>query len=210
MRRRAFIAALGGAAAWPLLARAQQQQPVKVWRVGYLTPASAADQVSVALFDAFRLKLQDLGYVEGKNLRLDVRRAEGDYARLPTLAAELLSLAPDVIVATSSPATAAVQRATSSIPIVMAAINDPIGLGFVKSLAKPGGNITGLSNLSADFTAKSFELLHVAIPNAKRIAVLMSPNPLHETVVQGRLYTCCRSNGIDDCARHGSDTRRFG
>ena len=194
MRRRAFIAALGGAAAWPLAASAQQQ-PVKVWRVGYVTPASAADQVSVALFDGFRLKLQDLGYVEGKNLRLDLRRAEGDYARLPTLAVELVSLAPDVIVATSSPATAALQRATSSIPIVMAAINDPIGLGFVKSLAKPGGNITGLSNLSADFTAKSFELLHVAIPNAKRIAVLMSPNPLHEAVVK-EAYTVAGAMGL--------------
>src|SRR6476620_5847225 len=100
-RRRAFIVGLGSAAAWPVAARGQQQ-PVKVWRVGYVTPASAADQVSVALFDAFRLKLQDLGYVEGKNLRLDVRRAEGDYARLPTLAADLVSLAPHVIVATSS------------------------------------------------------------------------------------------------------------
>ena len=85
MRRREFIGVLGGAAAWPLMARAQQQQPVKVWRVGYVSPASAADQVSVALFDAFRLKLQDLGHVEGKNLRLDVRRAEGDYARCPLL-----------------------------------------------------------------------------------------------------------------------------
>jgi ABC-type uncharacterized transport system substrate-binding protein len=141
------------------------------------------------------LKLQDLGYVEGKNLRLDLKRAEGDYARLPTLAVELVSLAPDVIVATSSPATAALQRATSSIPIVMAAINDPIGLGFVKSLAKPGGNITGLSNLSADFTAKSFELLHVAIPNAKRIAVLMSPNPLHEAVVK-EAYTVAGAMGL--------------
>ena len=195
MRRREFIAALGGSAAWPVVARAQQQQPVKVWRVGYLTPASTVDQVSVALFDAFRLKLQDLGYVDGKNLRLDVRRAEGDYARLPILAAELVSLAPDVIVATSSPATAAVQRATASIPTVMAAINDPIGLGFVKSLAKPGGNITGLSNLSADFTAKSFELLHVAVPNAKRIAVLMSPNPLHEAVVK-EAYTVARAMGL--------------
>jgi putative ABC transport system substrate-binding protein len=192
IKRRAFIAALGGAAAWPLLARGQ---PSKVWRVGYLTPASADDEVSVALFDAFRLKLLDLGYVEGKNLRLDLRRAEGDYTRLPTLAVELVSLAPDVIAGTSSPATAALQRATSSIPIVMTAINDPIGLGFVKSLARPGGNITGLSNLSADFTAKSFELLHVAVPNAKRVAVLTSPNPLHEAVVT-EAYTIAGAMGL--------------
>jgi putative tryptophan/tyrosine transport system substrate-binding protein len=192
MKRRAFIAGLGATAAWPLVARAQQ--PAKVWRVGYLSPASA-EEVSVAFFEAFRLKLQDLGYVEGKNLRLDVRRAEGDYTRLPALAAELVSVAPDVIAATSSPATAALQRATSSIPIVMAAINDPIGLGFVKSLAKPGGNITGLSNLSADLTAKSFELLHVVVPNAKRIAVLTSPNPLHEAVVK-EAYSVAGAMGL--------------
>ena len=192
MKRRTFIAGLGGAAAWPVVARGQQS---KVWRVGYLTPASADDEVSVALFDAFRLKLLDLGYVEGKNLRLDLRRAEGDYTRLPTLAVELVSLAPDVIAGTSSPATAALRRATSSIPIVMTAINDPIGLGFVKSLARPGGNITGLSNLSADFTAKSFELLHVAVPNAKRVAVLTSPNPLHEAVVK-EAYTIAGAMGL--------------
>jgi ABC-type uncharacterized transport system substrate-binding protein len=192
MKRRTFIAGLGGAAAWPVVARGQQS---KVWRVGYLTPASADDEVSVALFDAFRLKLLDLGYVEGKNLRLDLRRAEGDYTRLPTLAVELVSLAPDVIAGTSSPATAALQRATSSIPIVMTAINDPIGLGFVKSLARPGGNITGLSNLIADFTAKSFELLHVAVPNAKRVAVLTSPNPLHEAVVK-EAYTIAGAMGL--------------
>ena len=193
MKRREFIAGVGGAAAWPVVAWAQQA--AKIWRVGYLSPASAADEVSVAFFEAFRLKLQDLGYVEGKNLRLDVRRAEGDYTRLPALAAELVSLAPDVIAATSSPATAALQRTTSSIPIVMAAINDPIGLGFVKSLAKPGGNITGLSNLSGDFTAKSFELLHVAVPNAKRIAVLTSPNPLHEAVVK-EAYSVAGTMGL--------------
>jgi putative ABC transport system substrate-binding protein len=192
MKRRAFIAALGGAAAWPVVARAQQE---KVWRVGYLSPSSANDKVSVALFDTFRIKLQELGYVEGKNLRLDVRRAEGDYTRLPALAVELVSLAPDVIAGASSPAIAALQRATSSIPIVMASSNDPIGLGFVKSLAKPGGNITGLSNLSADFTAKSFELLHVAVPNAKRIAVLTSPNPLHEAVVK-EAYSVAGTMGL--------------
>jgi putative ABC transport system substrate-binding protein len=191
VKRRTFMAALGGAVAWPRVTRAQQE---KVWRVGYLTAASA-DDGSVALFDAFRSKLQELGYVEGKNLRLDVRRAGGDYTRLPALAVELVSLAPDVIAGTSSPAIAALQRATSSIPIVMTSSNDPIGLGFVKSLAKPGGNITGLSNLSADFTAKSFELLHVAVPNAKRIAVLTSPNPLHEAVVK-EAYSVAGTMGL--------------
>jgi putative tryptophan/tyrosine transport system substrate-binding protein len=171
MRRREFIAALGGAAAWPVVARAQNSAPVKIWRVGYLTLSSATD-FSVSLFNAFRLKLQDLGYFEGKNLRLDMRRAEGDLTRLPALATELVSLGPDVIVVGGTPATRAVQHATSSIPIVMIAIADPIGEGFIKSFANPGGNITGNSDLSIDLAAKSLELLHLAFPNAKRVAVL--------------------------------------
>ena len=183
MRRREFINLIAGSAVtWPLTAHAQQQTD-KVWRVGYLTPSSATN-VSVALLDAFRLKLNDLGYVEGRNLGLYVRRANDDYARVPGLASELVSLAPNVIVSAANVATLALQRATSSIPIVMAASSDPIGSGFVKSLAKPGGNITGLSNQSLDLTAKTLELLHVALPNAKRIAVLMSDNPGHEGIVK--------------------------
>src|SRR6476620_4559168 len=125
MRRREFIGALlGAAAAWPRVTHAQQQTD-KVWRVGYLTPASATN-LSVAFFDAFRLKLNDLGYVEGRNLGLYVRRANDDYGQLPGLASELVSLAPHVIVSTANIATLALQRATSSIPIVMAASTDPI------------------------------------------------------------------------------------
>jgi putative ABC transport system substrate-binding protein len=119
MRRRTFIAALGSATAWPVVARAQQQTD-KVWRVGYLSPASLSEPASVALFDGFRLKLKDLGYDEGRNLGLYVRRANDDFARLPGLASELVSLAPHVIVSTAPVATLALQRATSSIPIVMA------------------------------------------------------------------------------------------
>jgi putative ABC transport system substrate-binding protein len=180
--RRTFIAALGGVAAWPMVARGQQQTD-KVWRVGYLSGSSATN-VSVALLDAFRLKLNDLGYVEGRNLGLYVRRANDDYALLPGLATELVSLAPNVIVGSTGTATLALQRATSSIPIVMAVTSDPIGSGFVKSLAKPGGNITGLSQQSGDSIAKTLELLHVALPNAKRIAVLILRNPAHEGMVK--------------------------
>jgi putative ABC transport system substrate-binding protein len=99
----------------------------------------------IAFFDAFRTRLGELGYVDGKNLKLDVRRAEDDPARLPGLASELVALTPNVIVGSANGAVSALQRATSSIPIVMAISNDPIGNGFIKSLAKPGGNITGLS-----------------------------------------------------------------
>jgi putative tryptophan/tyrosine transport system substrate-binding protein len=168
--RRAFIAALGGAAAWPVVARGQES--VRIWNVGYLSLSSAAENPS---FSAFTRKLQDLGYAKGKNLRLDVRRAEGDYARLAPLAVELVSLMPDVIVGIGSAATAALQGATSSIPIVISGPTDPIGSGFIKSFAKPGGNITGTSGLNLDLTAKSLELLHLVVPSAKRIAVLMSP-----------------------------------
>jgi putative ABC transport system substrate-binding protein len=123
-RRREFIAGLG-AAAWPVVARAQQQTD-KVWRVGYLTVMSATNVNSVALFDDFRRKLNDLGYVEGRNLNLYVRWANEDFARLPGLASELVSLAPHVIVSAGTSTTLAFQRATSSIPIVMSASSDPI------------------------------------------------------------------------------------
>jgi putative ABC transport system substrate-binding protein len=193
MKRRAFIAALGGMAAWPLVAAGQQ--PEKVWRVGYLTRSSATN-TSVALLDAFRLKLNDLGYVEGRNLDLQIRRANDDSAGLPGLANELVSLAPHVIVGSGAVATLRLQRATSSIPIVMTAGGDPISLGFVKSLAKPGGNITGLSGQSVDSTTKTLELLHVAFPNARRIAVLMAPhNPVHEGQVK-EAYGAARTLGL--------------
>lgn len=125
-----------------------------------------------------------LGYVEGKNLALDVRRAEGDYARVPALAAELVSSTPHVIVGITANVVAALHRATSSIPIVIAISGDPVAPGFVKSLAEPGGNITGVYNQSLDLTAKSIELLHEAVPNAKRIAILRSPNVGHESMVK--------------------------
>ena len=181
VRRREFIAGLGSAAAWPVLAYGDE---TKVWRVGYLTPSSAIDQGSVELFNVFRLKLQDLGYVEGRNLRLEVRRAEGDTTRVPTLAAELVLLEPDVIVAVTPTSISAVKDATSSIPIVIMTAGDPIESGFVKSLAKPGGNITGVFNQSTDLTAKSLEVLHLTIPTATRVAILTSPNPLHQTMVK--------------------------
>jgi putative ABC transport system substrate-binding protein len=193
VRRREFFGILVGAAAWPLLAHAQQQTD-KVWGVGYLS-ASSASNLSVAYLDAFRLKLNDLGYVEGRNLGLYIRRANDDYGRVPGLASELVSLAPDVIVSGATVATLALQRATSSIPIVMATSTDPVGIGLIKSLAKPGGNITGLSNQGVDFTAKTLELLHVAFPNAKRIAVLMWSNAGQEGMVK-QAYVAAGALGL--------------
>jgi putative ABC transport system substrate-binding protein len=177
MQRREFITLIGGAAAgWPLVARAQQQ---KIWRIGYLHSGFLDSSADAALFDAFRQQLSNFGYIEGKNLIIDKRAAQGRYERLPALANELIALHPDAIAAVATPAIAAAQRATSTIPIVMTPSTDPIGSGFVKSFSHPGGNITGLANMCGDLTAKSLEILHTMLPNARKIAVLMSSNPTH-------------------------------
>jgi putative ABC transport system substrate-binding protein len=120
-----------------------------------------------------------LGYIEGKNLIVDARAAEGRYDRLPGFAQEIVDLHPDAIVAEATPAIAAAQRATKTIPIVMAPVTDPIGSGFIESFARPGRNITGVANMFGDLTAKSLEILHRVLPNAETVAVLMSANPTH-------------------------------
>jgi putative ABC transport system substrate-binding protein len=170
MRRRQFIGLVGGAVAWPLAVRAEQQ---KIWRVGCLS-SGLPDSL-----DSFRQRMAELGYVEGKNLIVDARAAEGRYDRLPGLAKNIVDLHPDAIVAEATPAIAAAQGATKTIPIVMAPATDPIGSGFVESFAHPGGNITGVVNMFGDLTAKSLEILHRVLPDAKLIAILMSANPTH-------------------------------
>jgi putative ABC transport system substrate-binding protein len=173
MKRREFFGLVGGAAAvWPMVARAQQSG--KVWRVGFLRPGFDTGD-----FDSWQHKMSELGYVEGKNLIVDRRAAEGDYSRLPQLAEELVALRPDVILANATPAIAAAQLATITIPIVMAPATDPVGSGFVKSLARPGGNITGMANMSGDYTPKTVDLLRELLPDSKRVAVLMSANTTH-------------------------------
>ena len=154
-------------------------QLAKVWRVGYLHPSFFDTGGDLALFEAFKQKLSSLSYIEGKNLVIDKRAAETHLEQLPVLANELVALHPDAIVAITTPAIAAVKRATSTIPIVMTPSADPLGSGLVKNLAHPGGNITGLSFMHSDFTGKSLEVLHTVLPNAKKIAVLMSSNPTH-------------------------------
>jgi putative ABC transport system substrate-binding protein len=176
VKRREFIAALGGAAAWPVMARAQQN---KVWRIGYLHSGFWNSGSDVALFERFSQTLKTLGYVEGKNLIIDKRAAETKLDRLPALASELVALHPDVIIAVTTPAAIAAQRATSTIPTIIFPVTDPVRSGLVKSLAHPGGNITGLAFMSQDFTAKSIEVLHAIVPDAKTIAVLMTANPTH-------------------------------
>jgi putative ABC transport system substrate-binding protein len=151
----------------PLIADAQQA--TKVHRIGWLRPDPEP------ALDIFRQGLRDLGYVEGQNLIIEQRYAGGSAERLRDLAAELVRLPVEVIVAGGSAATRAAQQATRTIPIVMASSGDPVGLGFVASLARPGGNITGVSNFVADLPGKQLELLKEAVPQSARIAVLTNP-----------------------------------
>jgi putative tryptophan/tyrosine transport system substrate-binding protein len=146
------------------------QQPKKIPRIGYLTGATAEGQS--ARIEAFRQGLRDLGYIEGKNIVVEYRYAEEKLERLPALAVELVRLKVDVIVTGGGGNTRAAKEATTTIPIVMAQDTDPVGNGFVASLARPGGNITGLSNLSPEITGKQLELLKETIPKLSRVAVL--------------------------------------
>jgi putative ABC transport system substrate-binding protein len=169
MDRRTFIGSIASAVvATPLGALAQQQG--KVWRIGFLSQSSAS--LSSLYTDAFLKGMRDLGYIEGKNLIVEWRFGDGKFERLPSLAADLVQLRVDVIVATPSPAIAAAQKATTTIPIVMASAGDPLGSGFVKSLARPQGNITGLSVMGSDTGAKQLELLRSVVPKLSRVAVL--------------------------------------
>jgi putative tryptophan/tyrosine transport system substrate-binding protein len=179
MLRRNFIRAIGCTSiAWPLIATAQQPSN-KVWRIAHVYPGKFDNPPDLALYDVFRGALRQLGYIEGKNLKIDQRSAEGRLERLPSFLTELIALGPDVIVAITTPAIAVAQQATSTIPIIMAPSVDPVGSGFVKSLAHPGGNITGMAAMSGEVAGKAVELLHDIVPSANRIAVLMSNNPSH-------------------------------
>jgi len=172
INRRKLLVALGaGALAAPLTSFAQQKG--KVWRIGFLGLASASG--SARRVDALRAGLRDLGYVEGKNLVIEYRWAEGNYERLPELAAELVRLEVDVIV-TYGPGNRAAKSATSTIPIVMAQSADPVALGLVASLARPGGNITGMASFGPEGAAKRLELLMDAFPRTRHIAVLLNPD----------------------------------
>jgi putative ABC transport system substrate-binding protein len=171
MRRREFITLLGGAAAgWPLAARAQQ--PAKVHRVGYIATATPVSDLVGA--NPFVQALRELGYVEGKNLVLEWRSAELRLERMPELATELVGLKVDVLVAPGGPAAVAAKNATQTIPIVMIA-NDPVGLGLVGSLSRPGGNVTGLSYYSEALSGKRLELLKEIVPGLARVGVLKNP-----------------------------------
>jgi putative ABC transport system substrate-binding protein len=154
--------------------RAEAQQSAKVARIGYLSGASFS--ANTARIEAFRQALRELGYIEGKNIVIEWRSAEGQLNRLPALADELVRLKVDVIISSASTQTPVAKQATSTIPIVMAQDGDPVAAGFVASLARPGGNITGLSTLTPELSGKQLELLNAIIPKLKRVAVFGSSN----------------------------------
>ena len=172
MQRREFIILIGGVvAAWPFVARAQQ--PAKVPRIGFLGNSTAALESN--LVGPFREGLRDLGYEEGRSIAIEYRWAQGMYERFPVLIAELIGLNVDVIVTAGTPAALAVKKATTSIPLVMIAVGEPVETGLVASLARPGGNATGVSSLSYGIAGKRLELLREVVPSISRIAVLWNP-----------------------------------
>ena len=173
--RRGFIAVLGGAAAaWPLAGHAQQ--PERVRRVGGLIPWPETDPVAQASVAAFAQALQGFGWVEGKNIRIDYRFAAGDPILFKTYAAELVGLSPDAILANSAPAAAALREQTRTTPIVFVRVSDPVGLSFVQSLARPGGNITGFSGVDPPMMGKWLQLLKEIAPRVTRVAVIFNPD----------------------------------
>ncbi len=154
-------------------------QPAKIARIGFLGPNSAASNLS--RMDALRVGLRDLGYVEGKNLVIESRWADGEFDRLPKLAAELVRLKVDVILTAGTPGVRAAKNATTTIPIVMVTSGDPVAFGLVTSLARPGGNITGASTFSPELSAKRIELIKEAFPGTQRVGVIFNPeNSINE------------------------------
>jgi putative ABC transport system substrate-binding protein len=173
IRRREFITLLGGAAAWPVAARAQQGERIR--RVGVLVAFSDADQARRADIVAFREALAKLGWAEGRNLRLDIRYGSADSRRVHDLAIELVGLLPDAIVTASGAAMREVQQQTQTIPIIITGAGDPEASGFIKNIARPEGNTTGITNLYASIGGRWLELLKQAFPALARVALLYDP-----------------------------------
>ena len=190
MKRREFITVLGCAVAWPLASRAQGRIP----RVGFMGNSTAALEAN--LVNSFREGLRELGYEEGRNIAIEYRWADGQYERFAALVTELIAAKVDVIVTAGTPAALAVKKATSTVPLVMVAVGDPVGTGLVPSLARPDGNLTGLSSVAPDLEGKRLELLREIVPSVSRIAVFLnSVNPFHATSMR-QAQTAGKTLGI--------------
>jgi putative ABC transport system substrate-binding protein len=193
MQRRAVITLLGGAATWPLAARAQQQPTMPV--IGFLSSRSPGESTNVVA--AFRQGLREAGFIEGQNLAIAFRWAEGRYERLLALAAELVGLRVVALVsAGGTPAALAAKAATSTIPVVFTAVGDPVGSGLVASLNRPGGNVTGMGLFASAMSAKRLELLKDMLPTATVIALLVNPSNPFAALETKEAQTAARSLGI--------------
>ena len=195
MRRRDFLGALGGAAAaWPLAARAQQTS--KIWRIGWLSGAARPESLESSQFGGFLQGMRELGYVEGRDFIVEWRFAEGSPDRYDALATELAGLQIDVFVAGAPQLVPALQRAAPSTPIVLGVSTDPVRLGFAQSLARPGGNITGLANSVDDSAPKQLEILTLAVPTLSRVGVLGNSNGPNAALVMNNIGAAARAVNI--------------
>jgi len=195
MRRRDFITLLGGAAAWPLPARAQQGEQVR--RIGVLMPLAADDPEGQSRVAAFAQGLQQSGWTIGRNVRIDTRWAAGDAERIRKYAAELAALAPDVILAGAGAVVPSLLQATRTVPIVFTQTPDPVGAGFVNSLARPGGNVTGFTTFEYGISAKWLELLKEIAPRVTRAAVIRDAAIASGTGQWGALQSVAPSVGVE-------------
>jgi putative tryptophan/tyrosine transport system substrate-binding protein len=191
MRRRTFIAGLGSAAAWPTLARAQQGD--RVGRIAVLLGGDENDPEGKLRYSGFTQALADLGWTDGRKVRLDIRWGGGDISRIRALAQELVSLQPDIILTASTPTTIALQRETRTIPIVFADVADPVASGIVAQLDRPSGNVTGFAAWEASLGGKWLELLWEIAPGLKRAAFMFNPDTAPASTVMPSLETAARS-----------------
>jgi putative tryptophan/tyrosine transport system substrate-binding protein len=195
MRRREFIRLVGGVAGWPLVARAQQGERVR--RIGVLMNVAADDPEAQARNVAFLQGLHELGWTEGRNVRIDYRWAAGDADRLRRYAAELVALAPDVVLASGTSTVGPLQRASGTVPIVFAGVADPVGAGFVNSMARPGSNATGFISFEYGLSGKWLELLKQIAPGVTRVAVLRDPEISGGTGQFGAIQSVAPSFGVE-------------
>jgi putative tryptophan/tyrosine transport system substrate-binding protein len=204
MRRRDFIAGAGSAVAWATAGSAQDDiRTIGILALGNPNPTR--------FISDFKSRLAELGYLEGKNVRFEIRSAEGQAARLEPLARELVAVKVDVLVPYQTPAVAAAKAATRDIPIVMGSVGDPVGSGFVNSMSNPGGNITGVTGASAELAGKNLEIIKEVVPSARRVVLLANqPDPFHKTLMQyfERAASQLNIEAKTELARSGDDFDR--
>jgi putative ABC transport system substrate-binding protein len=211
VQRRGFIAFLGGlAAAVPLALNAQQPGPLR--RIGILFGSAETDPQTATELSVFLGALQELGWTEGRNMRIETRWAASDVDRMNDFAKELVSLRPDVIIGQSTPVVAALKRETKTIPIVFAVVGDPVGSGFVASLSHPGGNITGFVNIEASLSGKWIEVLKEIVPSVRRVILLFNPDTAPVSYYLPTFEVAARSSAVEPVpapVRNAADIRHF-